>query len=81
MLPAQFGGTAAVLKKVAFAVATFVLAEPAFAHHVMGGRQAATFGEGLLSGLGHPVIAGGLASSRQPRYHQTVTLAPPLTST
>jgi urease accessory protein len=31
-------------------------AEPAFAHHVMGGRMPATFLEGLLSGLGHPVI-------------------------
>ncbi|MGN6572693.1 MAG: HupE/UreJ family protein [Pseudolabrys sp.] len=31
-------------------------AEPALAHHVMGGRMPATFGEGLLSGLGHPVI-------------------------
>ena len=29
---------------------------PAFAHHLMGGRTAATFGEGILSGLGHPVI-------------------------
>ena len=29
---------------------------PAFAHHVMGGRMPATFGEGFLSGLGHPVI-------------------------
>ena len=29
---------------------------PAFAHHVMGGRTPATFGEGILSGLGHPVI-------------------------
>ena len=28
----------------------------AFAHHVMGGRTPATFTEGLLSGLGHPVI-------------------------
>jgi urease accessory protein len=45
-----------VLKRIAFAVATFAFAEPAFAHHVMGGRQATTFGEGLLSGLGHPVI-------------------------
>jgi urease accessory protein len=33
-----------------------ILAEPAFAHHVMGGRMPATFGEGILSGLGHPVI-------------------------
>jgi urease accessory protein len=36
--------------------ATIFLADPAFAHHVMGGRLPATFGEGLLSGLGHPVI-------------------------
>jgi urease accessory protein len=32
------------------------MAEPALAHHLMGGRMPATFGEGLLSGLGHPVI-------------------------
>ncbi len=29
---------------------------PAFAHHVMGGRTPASFTEGLVSGLGHPVI-------------------------
>jgi urease accessory protein len=29
---------------------------PASAHHVMGGKMPSTFGEGLLSGLGHPVI-------------------------
>ncbi len=29
---------------------------PASAHHVMGGRMPATFADGLLSGLGHPVI-------------------------
>jgi urease accessory protein len=29
---------------------------PVFAHHLMGGRTPATFSEGLLSGLGHPVI-------------------------
>lgn len=29
---------------------------PAFAHHLMGGRTPASFAEGLLSGLGHPVI-------------------------
>jgi len=28
----------------------------AFAHHLMGGRTPATFTEGMLSGLGHPVI-------------------------
>jgi len=33
-----------------------VAAEPAFAHHLMGGRMPATFMEGLVSGLGHPVI-------------------------
>jgi urease accessory protein len=33
-------------------------ARAAFAHHVMGGRMAATFGEGLLSGLGYPIIPG-----------------------
>lgn len=31
-------------------------AEPAAAHHLMGGRMPVTFSEGLLSGLGHPVI-------------------------
>lgn len=29
---------------------------PVFAHHVMGGAMPATFAQGLLSGLGHPVI-------------------------
>jgi urease accessory protein len=29
---------------------------PACAHHLMGGRTPATFTEGILSGLGHPVI-------------------------
>jgi urease accessory protein len=28
----------------------------ASAHHLMGGKMPGTFGEGLLSGLGHPVI-------------------------
>lgn len=36
--------------------ATLVAAEPAFAHHLMGGRMPATFAEGILSGLGHPII-------------------------
>jgi urease accessory protein len=42
----------------------FVLAlasVPAFAHHPMGGATPSTFGAGLLSGLGHPII--GLAIS------------------
>ena len=29
---------------------------PAFAHHVMDGALPGNFGEGLLSGLGHPII-------------------------
>ena len=33
-----------------------ISATNAFAHHVMDGRTAATFGEGILSGLGHPII-------------------------
>jgi urease accessory protein len=33
-----------------------VAADPAQAHHVMGGRTPETFAQGLLSGLGHPVI-------------------------
>jgi urease accessory protein len=31
-------------------------AAPALAHHLMGGHTPSTFGEGILSGLGHPVI-------------------------
>lgn len=46
---------------------------PAFAHHAMDGAMPATFGQGLLSGLAHPVIgidhlafvvAAGVLSSR-----------------
>ena len=33
-----------------------IAAEPALAHHVMGGQMPATFAQGLMSGLGHPVI-------------------------
>jgi len=47
----QLGRTAALLL-----IATLSLTDPAAAHHVMGGRLPATFVEGLLSGLGHPVI-------------------------
>jgi urease accessory protein len=37
-------------------VAFILLAEPALAHHVMGGRMPESFGDGFLSGLGHPII-------------------------
>jgi urease accessory protein len=36
--------------------ALLLTAAPASAHHLMGGKMPSTFGEGLLSGLGHPVI-------------------------
>lgn len=38
------------------AAALAVLPRLAWAHHFMGGRVPETFGQGLLSGLGHPVI-------------------------
>lgn len=38
------------------AITMMVVAEPAWAHHVMGGKLPQTFLQGLLSGLGHPVI-------------------------
>jgi urease accessory protein len=31
-------------------------ADPAFAHHAMGGETPVIFGQGLLSGLAHPII-------------------------
>jgi urease accessory protein len=46
-----------ILKAAALILASFVLTtQPALAHHLMGGRMPTTFVEGLLSGLGHPVI-------------------------
>jgi len=41
---------------LALTLALLAAAEPAFAHHLMGGKIPATFGQGILSGLGHPVI-------------------------
>ncbi|MBL6616351.1 MAG: HupE/UreJ family protein [Reyranella sp.] len=40
----------------AIAMVVTMAAEPAWAHHVMGGKMPETFMQGLLSGLGHPVI-------------------------
>lgn len=45
-----------VIRPLAVFAALALLAEPAFAHHLMGGRTPATFTEGVLSGLGHPII-------------------------
>src|SRR5436190_147639 len=43
--------------RASFAALAFLSAtQTAFAHHVMGGKLPATFLEGALSGLGHPVI-------------------------
>ncbi|MEZ5817501.1 MAG: HupE/UreJ family protein [Hyphomicrobiaceae bacterium] len=51
---------ATIGRKAAFATATATAwaaaAGPALAHHMMGGKLPASFGEGLLSGLAHPVI-------------------------
>jgi urease accessory protein len=33
-----------------------LMVEPAAAHHVIGGAMPQTWGQGLLSGLGHPII-------------------------
>ena len=44
------------VQKAVLALAAALAAEPALAHHVMGGAMPATFGQGLLSGLGHPII-------------------------
>jgi urease accessory protein len=43
-------------KRLGLAAALALSASPAFAHHMMGGRMPGNFGEGLLSGLGHPII-------------------------
>ncbi len=46
-----------MMQALLFALAAVsATADPAFAHHVMGGATPATFVQGLLSGLGHPVI-------------------------
>ncbi len=37
-------------------IVTFAMPAPAFAHHPMGGTTPVTFLQGLLSGIGHPVI-------------------------
>ncbi|MCX7298537.1 MAG: HupE/UreJ family protein [Hyphomicrobiales bacterium] len=47
--------TAKAIRLIALAAASLA-AGPAFAHHVMDGKLPGTFTQGLLSGLGHPVI-------------------------
>ena len=45
-----------IFKGIAVGLISTALAGSAAAHHVMGGQLPATFVQGLLSGLGHPVI-------------------------
>ncbi len=43
--------------RLALGLAALALSNaPALAHHLMGGHTPATFREGILSGLGHPII-------------------------
>ncbi len=41
---------------IAVALAGTLSAGGAFAHHPMGGKMPSTMGEGLLSGIGHPIL-------------------------
>lgn len=43
-------------RKVLVAALFVAAADPALAHHVMDGSLPVTFAQGLLSGLGHPII-------------------------
>lgn len=52
-MPLALRGIAA---RAAALIAATLAARPAFAHHMMDGELPATFTQGLLSGLGHPVI-------------------------
>ena len=47
--------TVKAIGRAAF-IALVLLAEPAFANHVVGGRTPASLSDGLLSGLAHPII-------------------------
>lgn len=46
----------AVIRSGLVAIATLMLAAPAMAHHPFGGDAPQTVFQGMLSGLGHPVI-------------------------
>src|SRR5262245_45015148 len=45
-----------LLFRTALVAVLFLFTTSAFAHHVMGGQTPSTLVEGLLSGIGHPVI-------------------------
>jgi urease accessory protein len=44
------------IRRLGVLAIVLMVAEPAWAHHVMGGKMPETFLQGLLSGFGHPVI-------------------------
>ena len=44
------------MKKLSLAGLFALVSTSSFAHHPMGGATPSTFGEGLLSGVGHPII-------------------------
>jgi urease accessory protein len=44
------------LCRTALAALLLLYTTAAFAHHVMGGETPSTFVDGLLSGIGHPII-------------------------
>ncbi len=80
-----FGGVFSVLLAINF----FANISPALAHHPMGGKLPSTFIEGLLSGLGHPiigvdhlafVIAIGLLAALSNRLGMVIPLAFMLTT-
>lgn len=45
-----------ILKRILPTAALATLATPALAHHPLGGKAMTTFSDGLLSGVGHPVL-------------------------
>lgn len=46
----------AAFRRLGVLAIAMMIAEPAWAHHVMGGKLPQTFLQGLMSGFGHPVI-------------------------
>lgn len=44
------------MRKTALVAAIAAFASPAFAHHPLAGAPMETFGHGILSGIGHPVL-------------------------
>lgn len=48
--------TSAILARAAATLALAAIAFPAQAHHPLGGAPMASFSDGLLSGVGHPIL-------------------------